>query len=232
MNFAYQNNPQEISEKIKRKLGCTETLSSCLKSKTTEQLLSVSQNNGHWPFGLYEKSGIGSLEDIHADLLIGFNTGDGFQWANDQYNRLNKHSFGIFYEPLELFEDILKNDFLTAEKRPPAVEIELLNLYLEGIDEDYRNQTILREKVVDFFTDEGFFYPIFRQSIDRDLLDFNTFVYKFDVESILTDIERPLMINSPRPKFAKAIRNDEADFIFKLSFQKILFTFYHLTTSL
>ena len=135
---------------------------------------------------------------------------------------------------------------MSTEQRPPAAEIELLNLYLDGIDEDYRNQTILRRRITEFFTDEGFFYPIFRQSVDRDRLDVNTFVYKFDIDSqgskqiklmiialdsrmasvgsainpvysILTDIQRPLMINSPRPKFAKGIRNDEADFIFKLS---------------
>ena len=91
---------------------------------------------------------------------------------------------------------MLRNDFLSTEQRPPAAEIELLNLYLDGIDEDYRNQTILRRRITEFFTDEGFFYPIFRQSVDRDRLDVNTFVYKFDIDS-----QGSKQINDDRSRF-------------------------------
>ena len=53
---------------------------------------------------------------------------------------------------------------------------------------------------------------IYQAAENRDFYSGKTYVYKFGVESWLTDEDRPLMVNSPKPWFAGAIRNDRADF--------------------
>ena len=74
-----------------KKLGCSATLLDCLSDLTTEQALSVSQNVGHFPFGLFVDSELITdlnMEDLlDIDLMFGMNDGDTFQWTNAQYNR-------------------------------------------------------------------------------------------------------------------------------------------------
>lgn len=69
--------------------------------------------------------------------------------------------------------------------------------------------------MINYYLDEGFWHRIYRTAANRDFANGKTYVYKYGINSWYTDIDRPLMINSPKPYFAGAIRNDEADFVFK-----------------
>ena len=62
-------------------------------------------------------SDISSDDLLDIDMLLGFNTGDGFGWANDQYNRLNKHPFGIKYDVEDIIKDCIENDFMQQTER-------------------------------------------------------------------------------------------------------------------
>ena len=78
MKFPYQENPVLIADQIRSKTGCEKSLRECLREKSTVELISLSQNNGEFPFGLYgitEKD----INKIESDILMGFNTGDSFQ---------------------------------------------------------------------------------------------------------------------------------------------------------
>ena len=92
MKFPFSPNPIEISNQIAKKLKCESSLLNCLQDKSTEQIISISMNNGLWPFGFVldeENLTFDNLENV--DILFGFNTGDGYQWTADQYPRLNQH---------------------------------------------------------------------------------------------------------------------------------------------
>ena len=78
MKFPYQENPVLIADQIRSKIECEKSLRECLQEKSTIELISLSQNNGEFPFGLYgitEKD----VNKIESDILMGFNTGDSFQ---------------------------------------------------------------------------------------------------------------------------------------------------------
>merc|ERR1712227_752821 len=182
---------------------------------------SASQSLGYWPFGfVIDDELVKDLEMAElseTDILFGFNDGDAFQWANDEYNRLNKHPFGIRWDEDALISYMIEHDFLKQSERSLQADLELLRVYSDDAEsnQDDRYQINLRRTMVDFFTDEGFIHPIHHAAMSRDFVLGKTFVYKFAVPSCNTDIARPLMVNSPRPCFAGAIRNDESDFIFK-----------------
>ena len=85
MKFPYQENPVSIADQIRSKIECEKFLRECLREKSTIELISLSQNNGAFPFGLYgitEKD----VNQIESDILMGFNTGDSFQVIFKLYN--------------------------------------------------------------------------------------------------------------------------------------------------
>jgi len=69
--------------------------------------------------------------------------------------------------------------------------------------------------LIKIFDSPKLLFRVYRTAAERDFSASKTFVYKFAVNSWETDISRPAMINSPKPYFAGAIRNDEADYVFK-----------------
>ena len=178
-------------------------------------------NNGNWPFGLvddFESLDWSELNNI--DMLLGFNTGDAFQWTNDRYPQLNQHPFRQNFDEIEVIEDAIQTDYIKQFDRTEQEELELLLVYGKDAEEsdDYsaeRLQIPLRETLKNYFNDQGFVQRVARAAELRDLAQGVTYVYKFGVESWYTDATRPLMVNSPKPWFAGAIRNDEADFVFK-----------------
>jgi len=178
-------------------------------------------NNGNWPFGLvddFESIEWSDLDNI--DMLLGFNTGDAFQWTNDRYPMLNRHHLFQKYDEMEVMEDAIQNDYLKQFERTELEELELLLVYgadAEESDDYYREglQIPLRETLKNYFNDQGFLQRVTRAAEVRDSAPGVTFVYKFGVESWNTDQTRPLMVNSPKPWFAGAVRNDEAEYVFK-----------------
>ena len=219
MKFPYSPDPAETASKIYSKLKCTSTLHECLSPLTTEQILSASQNVGEWPYGLVmDGELIHNLEMgdlLGVDMLLGLNTGDSFDWANDQYTRLNGRPMGVNYDPTEVLTDVIKNDFMQQADRSIEADLDLLEQYVPDAAGGDRNQLPLRETIINFYNDEGFWHPIYRAASQRDFSQQKTFVYKYGINSWYTDIERRFMVNSPKPLFAGAIRNDEADFVFK-----------------
>ena len=221
MKFPFTSSPKTTADKLVKKQRCTSSLLDCLSNMSTEEVVAASKNLGHWPYGLVIDGELVNdieMDDLFGiDMLLGLNTGDAFGWANDQYNRLNAHPFGKHYDQTEVLTDVIQNDFMKQSDRSTEADLALLSHYLKDADDEAgdRNQIPLRETVTNFYGDEGFWHPIYRAASKRDFSQQKTFVYKFAVNSWYTDIERPAMINSPKPMFAGAIRNDEADFVFK-----------------
>jgi len=235
MKFPYSDDPTYISNQITEKLGCLGNLRECLSTMTTEQILSASRNVGIWPYGLVEDGELVRAPDSYdlsgIDLLLGINTGDAFGWANDQYNRLNAHLFGIHYDELEVMTHVIENDFMKQEKRSQSDDLKLHQKYgNDALDDGTdRYQIPLRKAMTNFYNDEGFLDRVHRTAQSRSQDSAKTYVYKFAINSWYTDIDRPLMVNSPKPEFAGAIRNDEADFVFKYfgSYPSDYYRFYN-----
>jgi len=58
MKFPYSEDPGNIAEKLRKKLGCSGTILECLADKNTDQVISAGQNLGNWPFGLVMMDGM------------------------------------------------------------------------------------------------------------------------------------------------------------------------------
>ena len=71
-----------------------------------------------------------------------------FQWTNDQYNRLNKHLFGIEYDPYEVLENVIENDFLQQAPRTKVENLALLKQYMKEVYDDGKYQIPLRQSRV------------------------------------------------------------------------------------
>lgn len=130
MKFPYTNSPQSTAQKVLKKLGCSSSFLNCLSDLTTVQVVSASQNVGNWPFGLVIDGdlieNIDMIELGETDIMFGFNDGDAFGWANNQFNFLNKHPLGLHFDELETIEEVIKRDFMQQTNRTTEADLELL----------------------------------------------------------------------------------------------------------
>jgi len=81
----------------------------------------------------------------------------------------------------------------------------LLEQYLPDAQGGDRNQIPLRETMINFYHDEGFWQRIYRAAAERDFSNAKTYVYNYAIKSWYTDINRPLSINDPKGRWRHII---------------------------
>ena len=200
MKFAFPDNSWETSESLKAKLKCKDTLLDCLATYSTSEILAASQNVGIWPFGLVDDGDLinnPKMENLESDLLLGFNTGDTFGWANEFYYRLNKYPIGIEYDELEVIKYTIETDFMKQTPRSQLGKPKPCLFFKEQVSDDERlyerygndalypsdKQLSLREAIMNFYFDEGIIHPVIQDAKNRN--GKKTFVYKFAVNRFI-----------------------------------------------
>ena len=56
---------------------------------------------------------------LDIDIMFGFNDGDAFGWANNEFPFLNKHPLGMHYDEIETIQDVIKQDFMKQARSIP-----------------------------------------------------------------------------------------------------------------
>ena len=93
-------------------------------------------------------------------------------------------------------KDVIENDFMEQKSRTVLENAALLNQYMQEVYNDWDKQIPLRQAMFNFYNDEGFVHPVYREAASRDNNSHKTFVYKFGINRYSFVISKVKTINS------------------------------------